>query len=126
MKEMDERKRKKLEAAGIAVGTVQEFLGLTDAETELVDIKASLALMVADLRRRQNLTQVGFAKRLGSSQSRVAKIEGADSSVSLDLLVKSALILGASREQLGAAVLTTAAKSPNRRTASKTRGRVVV
>lgn len=46
-------------------------------------------------RSRKKLTQVELAKSLGSSQSRVAKMEAGDPSVSVDLLVRSLIALGA-------------------------------
>jgi transcriptional regulator with XRE-family HTH domain len=49
----------------------------------------------------QHLTQEQLAKMLGSSQSRVAKMEAADSSVSMELLVRSLLMLGATRKEVG-------------------------
>jgi transcriptional regulator with XRE-family HTH domain len=52
------------------------------------------------LRIRLNLTQIDAAKRLKSSQSRVAKMEAADANVSLDLLLRALLTLGASPEML--------------------------
>ena len=42
------------------------------------------------------MTQAEVAKLIESSQSRVAKMEAGDSSVSLDLLVRSLIALGAS------------------------------
>ncbi|OGO38999.1 MAG: hypothetical protein A2Z03_00735 [Chloroflexi bacterium RBG_16_56_8] len=46
------------------------------------------------------LTQMELARLLESSQSRVAKMESGDSSVSLDLLVRSLIALGATRQDL--------------------------
>jgi transcriptional regulator with XRE-family HTH domain len=40
------------------------------------------------------LTQVALAKKIKSSQSRVAKMEAGDPSVSIDLLVRSLIALG--------------------------------
>jgi transcriptional regulator with XRE-family HTH domain len=51
-------------------------------------------------RKQRQLTQMDLAKLLKSSQSRVAKMEAGDPSVSLDLLVRSLLAMGASREAL--------------------------
>jgi DNA-binding XRE family transcriptional regulator len=97
---MKKSKRAKLEAAGWAVGSVQEFLGLSDAEAALIEMKLSLSRSLRDRRQRRGLSQVELAKRLGSSQSRVAKMEAGDPSVSMDLLVSSLLVLGASAADL--------------------------
>jgi DNA-binding XRE family transcriptional regulator len=94
-------KRRKLEAAGWTVGDARDFLELTPGEAEFVEIKLSLARRLRELREEQNWTQAEFARRVGSSQSRVAKMEAADPSVSVDLLVRSLLAAGADRRELG-------------------------
>jgi hypothetical protein len=93
-------KKKRLEAAGWRVGTVSEFLGLTDEEEALIELKLDLARAVRTERVRRRLTQEELGKLLGSSQSRVAKMEAGDPTVSIDLLVRSLLRLGASRRDL--------------------------
>jgi len=97
---MDRAKQKRLEARGWKVGTAAEFLGLTPEESAYVELKVALGSKLRDLRKRKRLSQVELARRLGSSQSRVAKIEAADPSVSLDLLVRSLIALGATRKDL--------------------------
>lgn len=92
---MDENKRKRLEAAGWKVGDTQEFLGLTDAEMAYIDLRIALSNALRERRRAAGITQQKLAKRLGSSQSRVAKMEARDDSVSLDLLVRGLLAAGA-------------------------------
>ena len=92
---MDKRKRAKLRAAGWTVGTSQEFLRLSDEEAAFVEFKLALSKTLHALRAAQELSQVDVAKRLQSSQSRVAKMEASDRSVSVDLLVKSLFRLGA-------------------------------
>ena len=92
---MDKRKRAKLRAAGWTVGTSQEFLRLSDEEAAFVEFKLALSKTLQALRAVQELSQVDVAKRLQSSQSRVAKMEASDRSVSVDLLVKSLFRLGA-------------------------------
>jgi DNA-binding XRE family transcriptional regulator len=95
---MDEKRRKALELKGWKVGDTQEFLGLTEEEVALIEIKLSLADGLRRLRSSESLTQEEVANRIGSSQSRVAKMEAADPSVSLDLLVRTLLHLGADRD----------------------------
>jgi len=102
-------KRSRLEAKGWNVGTAEEFLGLTPEEAALVEIRLKLADGVRERRKQRRLTQTELAKRLGSSQSRVAKVETADESVSLDLLVRSFLALGATPSDL-AEVLSSAGR----------------
>jgi len=98
---MKASKRKKLESAGWKVGSASEFLKLSDGEAMLVNMKLTLAKKVKELRQSRRLTQNELAKLIGSSQSRVAKMESADRSVSMELLVRSLAMLGASRAQIG-------------------------
>lgn len=97
---MREGKRRRLEARGWKVGTTQEFLDLSAEEAAYIEVKVRLAVGLREWRRRRALTQADLAKRLRSSQSRIAKMEAGDPSVSLDLLVRSLLTLGASRREL--------------------------
>lgn len=98
---MKTNKRQKLEVAGWRVGTAAEFLGLSAEEAALVTMKLALADNLKSRRRQLRLTQTDLARRLGSSQSRIAKMETADRSVSLDLLVRSLLSLGATAGDVG-------------------------
>ncbi len=91
---MNKTKMAKLKAAGWKVGSADGFLGLSKEEAALVEIKVALAASLRRRRIRRKLTQEGLAKILRSSQSRVAKMEAADSSVSIDLLLRSLLALG--------------------------------
>jgi len=93
---MNAEKRKRLEAKGWRVGTVKEFLGLSAEEDRLLAIRLSLARALAQKRREIAYSQERLADRIGSSQSRVAKMEAGDSSVSLDLLIRAHLSLGSS------------------------------
>jgi predicted transcriptional regulator len=97
---MNKAKRKKLESKGWKVGTVQDFLKLSGEEAAYVELKLMLAKNVQKRRRAMNLTQTALARRLKSSQSRIAKMEAGDPSVSVDLLVRSLLALGASKQSL--------------------------
>jgi len=97
---MKVRKRKRLEAAGWRVGSAAEFLRLKPEEAALVEMKLNLARRLRDVRTNRGLSQEAMAKLLGSSQSRVAKMEAGDRSVSVDLLVRSLLLVGASRAEI--------------------------
>jgi len=66
-------KREKLEAAGWVVGTAKDFLGLSDTDATLIELKLALSRSLRDRRQRLGLSQVELAKRLCSSQFRVAK-----------------------------------------------------
>jgi len=101
---MNEQKRKRLQAAGWKVGTAREFLGLTQEEAAFVELKLALARSVKLWRSARRLSQKSLARLLGSSQSRVAKMEAADPSVSIDLLIRSLLALGARRTDLASVI----------------------
>jgi ribosome-binding protein aMBF1 (putative translation factor) len=98
---MKAEKQKRLENAGWRVGDARDFLELSDDEAQFVDIKLALARRLRELREKRKWTQSDLAKRMGSSQSRVAKMEAADPTVSVDLLVRSLLVIGADRRELG-------------------------
>ena len=98
---MRTEKRKRLESAGWRVSDAREFLALSEDEAQFVEIKLALARRLRELREKRHWTQAELAKRMGSSQSRVAKMEAADVTVSVDLLVRSLLAIGADRRELG-------------------------
>jgi DNA-binding XRE family transcriptional regulator len=110
---MDKRKRIKLEAAGWRVGGASEFLGLSAAEASIVELKLGLANAVKLERNRRRMTQEQLGRLLGSSQSRVAKMEAGDPSVTIDLLVRALLRMGASRKNVASYI----AKPARRRAA---------
>jgi DNA-binding XRE family transcriptional regulator len=107
---MDEKKQKRLEAAGFAVGSADEFLGLTSEESAFVEVKLALSQGLRERRTRSGLSQAVLARRLGSSQSRVAKMEASDASVSLDLLVRALLATGADARAVAELIKETAAR----------------
>jgi hypothetical protein len=96
---MEPAKRQKLEAAGFKVTTVAEFLDLSPEEMELIEIRLSLSKLLKKFREQQNL-----AENINSSRSRVAKIETSHTDGAIDLLIKSLLSLGATREDIATAI----------------------
>jgi hypothetical protein len=101
---MKSTKRARLEAKGWRVGSAAEFLELTPEEAAFVETKLALSRCVRSLRTAKNVSQLGLAKRLKSSQSRVAKMEAADASVSVDLLLRALFALGAKPRDVAAAI----------------------
>ncbi len=97
---MRKSKKERLEKKGWKVGTVDEFLDLSSEEVSYIELKLRLSENLRKRRQRSKLTQVQLAKLIRSSQSRVAKMETGDPSVSIDLLVRSLLALGASNREL--------------------------
>jgi len=106
---MREDKKRRLESKGWKVGTVQEFLRLSDEESAYIELKMRLAEGLRERRQRNRLSQAELAKMLKSSQSRIAKMEAGDPSVSLDLLIRSLLALGISDRELSRIIGTSRA-----------------
>ena len=101
---MKQSKRARLESKGWKIGSTEEFLGLSPEETAYIEMKLALSEKLKERRRRKRMTQAELAKLVSSSQSRVAKMEAGDPSVSIDLLVKSLLALGVSKKELGRSI----------------------
>ena len=97
-------KRQKLEQNGWRVGTASDFLGLSEEESAYIEMKLALSATLREEREKKKLSQAQLARLIASSQSRVAKMEAADSSVSMDLLVKSLLALGVARKKVARAL----------------------
>jgi DNA-binding XRE family transcriptional regulator len=97
---MRKEKKARLERAGWKVGAVRELLGLSEAEEALVELKLVLSRGLRERRTRRKLTQAQLARLLKSSQSRVAKKEAGDPSVSIDLLIRSLLAMGTTQKEL--------------------------
>ena len=102
---MDEKKRQKLEQDGWKVGSTEEFLELSPEEANYIELKLALGSSLREMRTSKNMTQADLATLLKSSQSRVAKMEAGDPTVSLDLLVRSLLSLGLTRETLARLII---------------------
>ncbi len=101
---MRRSKRKALEAKGWKFGSASDFLGLAEEEMALIELKISLGNALKHRRQKKRLTQEAAAKAISSSQSRIAKMEAGDPSVSIDLLVKSMITLGASKRDVAKAI----------------------
>lgn len=97
---MNKAKKARLERHGWKVGSAEEFLGLSAEESRYLEFKLELSRKLRERREARKLTQADLAKQLSSSQSRVAKMEAGDASVSIDLLVRSLFALGATKRDL--------------------------
>ena len=97
---MDTKRKKKLEAKRWKVGSAQDFLNISEEEMALIELKISLGDTLQNRRKQKKMPQSQLAKQLHSSQSRIAKMETGDPSVSLDLLFKSLFSLGISKNEL--------------------------
>jgi predicted XRE-type DNA-binding protein len=110
------RKAARLENAGWKTVTVQEFLRLSDEDMAIIEVKVALANRLRAQRTRAGLSQVAVAKIVRSSQPRVAKMEAADKTVSIDLLVKALVKTGVSVQEIGRSLekVTTSKVKPSR------------
>jgi ribosome-binding protein aMBF1 (putative translation factor) len=101
---MNTSKKERLAKAGWKIGDAAQFLHLTPQEELYVELKASLCQQLKRQRQKSRLTQEELARRVKSSQSRIAKMERCDPSVSIDLLIKSLLALGTTRREIARAI----------------------
>jgi len=106
---MKRAKRERLDRKGWRIGDTKEFLGLSDEEVAYIELKLALSDQLRAIREKKGLTQIALANLTGSSQSRIAKMESGDASVTIDLLVKSLLALGVTRKQIAGAFASTRA-----------------
>ena len=98
---MREEKKKRLVASGWKVGSAADFLGLSHEEEAYIELRLRLGDGLRRRRLQRRITQQELARSMKSSQSRIAKMEAGDPSVSLDLIIKALLTLGTSNRDLG-------------------------
>jgi hypothetical protein len=111
---MDKKKQERLSAGGWKVGQTAEFLELTPEEADFVELKLALSSTLRARRTDQGWSQGALAERIGSSQSRVAKMEASDPTVSMDLLIRGLLATGASKKEIASAIIGTRPKRSGR------------
>ena len=98
---MDKKRKQQLEEKVFRVGSAADFLELTPEEEAYIDIRLDISNMVQSQRGKRGWTQDQLARAIGSSQSRIAKLEGGDPGISMDLMIKALLRLGTSKKQIG-------------------------
>lgn len=81
-------------------GTVQDFLGLTDVEHVLVDVRAYLALGVRRGRQQKAMTQEELATAANTTQTRISKAENGNPDVSIELYLRMLLALGVEKQTI--------------------------
>lgn len=101
---MDKAKKSRLEGKGWKFGPAEEFLGLEPEDAAYIELKLALGEKLKARRLSKHLTQAELARIVKSSQSRVARMEAGDPTVTIDLLVKSLLALGLSPREIGRAI----------------------
>jgi len=101
---MERDKQQRLKNAGWKIGDAADFLELSAEEADYVELKLALSSTLKERRSSSGLSQGALAKKLGSSQSRVAKMEASDPTVSVDLLIRGLLATGASKSDIASAI----------------------
>ena len=119
---MDRTEQKRLEARGWRVGDVDEFLGLSHAELAVIDLKITLTHALRERRRAEGLTQAQLAKRIDSSQARIARMEGLDHEVTLDALFKALFACGVTEGELARLIAGHGAETDAKKRAPSTKG----
>ncbi|MCB2168561.1 MAG: XRE family transcriptional regulator [Deltaproteobacteria bacterium] len=97
---MEKSNKRQLEAKGYRIEDANDFLELSPEESAYIEMKLALSQALAQKRKQRRLTQLELARKLNSSQSRVAKMEKGDPTVSVDLLLKALLAMGATKESI--------------------------
>lgn len=112
---MDQRKRRRLEAAGWVVGSVEGFLGLAPDELAYIDMSLALSRMLKERREQAQITRQALARKLKSTPTQVSKMEDSDPSITIDVLVRALLVVGATPEEIGRAFTPEVTLQPLRR-----------
>ena len=97
---MGTAKKERLAEAGFKETTVQEFLDLSDADMEIINLKIKLGRLLKKLRKQNKITQAQLAKLTKTNQARIARIENADKSVSFEAILMSLYSLGAKKKDI--------------------------
>ena len=95
----------RLHREGWVSGDASDFLEMPREEIEILDLRRSLANGIRQTRKSNKMTQSQLAIRIKSSQSRIAKMEAGDPSVSVDLMVKCLFSLGVNKNELARFIL---------------------
>jgi plasmid maintenance system antidote protein VapI len=111
---MNKFARDSLKNHGYKIGDASEFLNLTDEESAFVEMKVSLAQFLLEKRKDNHLTQIEFAKLIRSSQSRVAKMEKGEPSVTIDLILRSLIALGTGPKEIARKIEEVKPRKPMR------------
>jgi predicted XRE-type DNA-binding protein len=114
---MDAKKKKRLEAGGWRVGTVEEFLALSEAEMALIDMHIRLCDEIKRRLQAARMSQAELARHLETSASRLSNML-AGKQVSTDALVRALFVLGATSREIGKVIGGATTKGRARRRAA--------
>lgn len=92
---MDELTKNLLRDAGFESTTVSEFLDLNETQEAIVETKVHLTALLRQARKDKGWSQAQLAEAMDTRQQVVARIEKGNRSVTLDMLFRALLALGA-------------------------------
>ena len=101
---MDTKQKAHMDEFGYVAMTASEWLGLTQAESDEIEIGIALTFFLCSVRERSGLSVARAARKLKMTPARLSRIERGDPDVSLDILITSALGLGATFREVGEAI----------------------
>lgn len=81
--------------------TVAELLDLSETQEALMEMELALAWAVRRVRKEVGISQAELAKRMNSSQPRVAALENLSGRNSIELGARALLALGQTRAEIG-------------------------
>jgi hypothetical protein len=116
---MSKAERRALEAAGWKFGDYGDFLGLSDAERQIVELRIRLTRGIREARDRAGMTQADLAAAMKSTQPRVARIEAGGRGVSLDQMMRAYFAAGGKADALFASGVAKKGHSQGTKTAKK-------
>jgi len=82
------------------IGSLEEFLDLSEAEVRFIDLKIALGDAVREVRKAKRMSQTKLAARLETSQAQVARMERGRTSV--DGMLQALIALGETGQEIGA------------------------
>lgn len=103
--EMTEKKKKMLEANGYRVVDSADWLGLSNEEAQIVDMRVALAQELERVRKAKGVTQAELARRVGTKQSGVARMINNPDTSTMDNLIKGLIALGEPISKIAACLL---------------------
>ena len=102
---MKDAKEKVLKVNGIKITDSAEWLGLTTEEAQLVEMRVALAEELERVRKAKGITQAELARKMGTTQSAVARMTTRPDTSTIDNMMKSLMLLGEPVSKIAACLL---------------------
>ena len=94
----------RMDAAGWKTVTIAEFLDLTPEDMAFIQVRRTFARAVRNRREVSGLSRTALAETLGLSETQIALMEGNASSISMDVMLRAFLAMGATQNDLAEAL----------------------